>query len=425
MRRLAGSLIVLAALAAAPAAVVAEPASEPQRVAKKCARGYKHAVIGGVHRCLKAGIRCQRRLDRQYHRYGFHCHGARLTRRTSTPAPAPPAIARIVARVPLPAPPADVAATDDAIWVTTVLGQLHRIDPATNAVVATIGQPTEDRNPELAPHVAVGGGAVWVADARAGAVIRVDPATNRAVATIPIAASGDNLHRWLDDPVFAAGSLWVGLRFPVSGPPTAPPGVPTTFVFAVARISPATNSEIARVLLPVTFTNPSGGTACCGVGHLVERGGLVWGAFRFGAGALQIDPASNTAVRTIATATTAACGGIEADATGVWIASACSTRSIWHANAETGTVDATVDVPGGAAAVKVAFDSIWATTGSAGEAPGEFEPGENTLVRISPSTRRVLGKLTGLGGPSAIDAAAGSLWIAESGSNTVARVNPA
>jgi hypothetical protein len=42
--------------------------------AHKCSRGYKHAVIGGAHKCLRRGQYCARRFDRQYHKYGYHCH---------------------------------------------------------------------------------------------------------------------------------------------------------------------------------------------------------------------------------------------------------------------------------------------------------------------------------------------------------------
>ena len=38
-----------------------------------CSRG-KHAVIGGAHKCLARGQFCARARDREYHRYGFHCH---------------------------------------------------------------------------------------------------------------------------------------------------------------------------------------------------------------------------------------------------------------------------------------------------------------------------------------------------------------
>ncbi len=53
-----------------------------------CAAGAKAAVIAGKHVCLKAGGRCEKRLDRSYHRYRFHCHSGRLAP-FSAPAPKP------------------------------------------------------------------------------------------------------------------------------------------------------------------------------------------------------------------------------------------------------------------------------------------------------------------------------------------------
>lgn len=46
--------------------------------AKTCAAGAVRAVINGKQTCLRAGQRCAKRFDRQYHRYGFHCHTGRL-----------------------------------------------------------------------------------------------------------------------------------------------------------------------------------------------------------------------------------------------------------------------------------------------------------------------------------------------------------
>jgi hypothetical protein len=67
--------LALAALAAS-VSIAADAPAAPQH---RCQAGFRHAVIAGRHRCLKVGQRCTKRHDRQYHRYGFHCHGARLT----------------------------------------------------------------------------------------------------------------------------------------------------------------------------------------------------------------------------------------------------------------------------------------------------------------------------------------------------------
>ena len=46
--------------------------------AHACSSGYKHGVVGGRHKCLKAGQFCSKGYDRSYHRYRFHCHTGRL-----------------------------------------------------------------------------------------------------------------------------------------------------------------------------------------------------------------------------------------------------------------------------------------------------------------------------------------------------------
>ena len=33
-----------------------------------------NAVINGAQKCLRRGQYCSHSADRQYHRYGFHCH---------------------------------------------------------------------------------------------------------------------------------------------------------------------------------------------------------------------------------------------------------------------------------------------------------------------------------------------------------------
>ena len=76
-------LLVLAvgafcSLAASPTSA---PLTAQAAYAHTCSRGYTHAVLSWGHRCLRAGQFCKVSADRQYHRYGFHCHtGGRLSR---------------------------------------------------------------------------------------------------------------------------------------------------------------------------------------------------------------------------------------------------------------------------------------------------------------------------------------------------------
>jgi hypothetical protein len=70
--------VVLATLVAALAAGTSSPAAPslqtaPAAVAKLCSAGFRHAVIGGQQKCLRAGEYCAHRYDRQYRRYGYRC----------------------------------------------------------------------------------------------------------------------------------------------------------------------------------------------------------------------------------------------------------------------------------------------------------------------------------------------------------------
>jgi hypothetical protein len=72
-RRLA-AVVAAIALAGTAGAIGAPALPVHAAVAKPCSAGYRHAVIGGAHKCLRRGQFCARRYDSQYHKYGFHCH---------------------------------------------------------------------------------------------------------------------------------------------------------------------------------------------------------------------------------------------------------------------------------------------------------------------------------------------------------------
>jgi YVTN family beta-propeller protein len=92
-----------------------------------------------------------------------------------------PTAKRVTATIRLPFVPADVAAGEGAVWVTSLLGDtVARIDLATNRLAQSIHVGRG------AGSIATGEGAVWVANSIDGTVSRIDPATNRVVATIPV-----------------------------------------------------------------------------------------------------------------------------------------------------------------------------------------------------------------------------------------------
>jgi ABC-type sugar transport system substrate-binding protein len=72
-RLFVATLAAVLSIAAGSAASAAPAHFSPTIVAKTCSAGYKHAVIGGAEKCLRAGEFCAHRYDRQYKRYGFRC----------------------------------------------------------------------------------------------------------------------------------------------------------------------------------------------------------------------------------------------------------------------------------------------------------------------------------------------------------------
>jgi hypothetical protein len=76
MRRRLTALAIAASIAGAvtTAGPVAAPLGTSAAFAKSCGGGYTHAVVNGSHKCLRRGQFCAHAADRQYHRYGFHCH---------------------------------------------------------------------------------------------------------------------------------------------------------------------------------------------------------------------------------------------------------------------------------------------------------------------------------------------------------------
>ncbi len=66
-------LACAAALAGGTAAPASSSHAAPVAITKTCHGSYTHAVIGGVHKCLRAGQFCAHRYDSQYRRYGYRC----------------------------------------------------------------------------------------------------------------------------------------------------------------------------------------------------------------------------------------------------------------------------------------------------------------------------------------------------------------
>ena len=104
----------------------------------------------------------------------------------------------IVDEAPEIASPQRVAAGEGSIWVTSSSGggSVVRLDPESHDVTDTI----EVGNGPVG--IAVGAGAVWVANSLDGTVSRIDPATGEVVDTIPVGNTPTGV-------AFGAGAVWV------------------------------------------------------------------------------------------------------------------------------------------------------------------------------------------------------------------------
>jgi len=104
---------------------------------------------------------------------------------------------RVGRAIPLGRAPAAVALGAGALWVADELeGTVTRIDPLRGRVVARI------RVGHMPTAVAAGQRSVWVANAGDGTVVRIDPRTNQVVATLQIGTAPRAL-------AIGAGAVWV------------------------------------------------------------------------------------------------------------------------------------------------------------------------------------------------------------------------
>jgi YVTN family beta-propeller protein len=189
---------------------------------------------------------------------------------------------RVVARIRRAPWPAALAADEAGAWAVNTApfykrGMLVRIDAATNRLQ---GRPVPlGRGPS---GLAVGAGAVWVADALEGTVRRIDPLRGRIVARIRVGRQPYTL-------AFAAGSLWVT---------NSDDGT-------VSRIDPATNRVAATI--PVG-RSPYG---------IAAGSGSLWVA-NLGEGSVsRIDASTGRVVETILVGGDPV--GVAADGNAVWV----------------------------------------------------------------------------------------------------------
>ncbi len=278
-----------------------------------------------------------------------------------------------------------IAADRTAIWVYNgETGNLLRIDPRTNRLVATI--PV---GPGCAPHmncggVALGQGAVWVAAGASSKVVRVDPQTNRVVATIPF-PDNQALNVFV-----TPGAVWVT----------------DYYANMIFRIDPQTN-KMLDVFTPAA--GPQG---------VAFAGGSLWTceAHNTPDGLSRLDPATmqvQAQVDVSAKQGFVYCFGLVALDQAVWVVATDSQTSILERiDPTTNKVTATAPIPG--------------TQGSgfAADAQGAWLlDSQGGLSRFDPHSGQLVGGLA-ISGGLGLALGAGAVWVAR-GDGTLLRITPA
>ena len=270
----------------------------------------------------------------------------------------------LVGQVPLEAPAGQIAVGEGAVWVANAeQGTVSRVDAAARRVVQRI---TVGRDPA---GVAAGGGSVWVTNSGDGSVSWINPSTNTVVRPIPVGNGPTGV-------ALGDGAVWVANSLDNS----------------VSRINAATGNVMATIEVGGT---PSGVAAGLGA---------VWVTNTTEGTVSRISPSSNTVVDSIPIG-----HGLRAIAVGA--------GAVWVANSVDGTVSRidpardivvrTFEVGAGPSAVAVSPDAVWAASELRG-----------TVTRLDPATNTVIRAIKVGSAPAAAAVAGDGLWVAAGGAPT-------
>ena len=268
----------------------------------------------------------------------------------------------------------------------------------------------------LTPGAVASDDAVWILDARAGAVVRVEAKGNKVGTAVPVGANA------CASLVVAFTSMWA----------------PSCGERAIARISPADSKVTAKVAIEAATAD---GRIAAGVGSIwvvTDRKGVV----------TRIDPDTNLPVAEINIAGGAAAVLFHDDA--LWVTSG-SGRRLTRVNPHNHEIVEIIEVGPKPSRLAAAEGAVWTLNQGDGSvtrvdtatnkavvtinigievAAGEIAAGEGSvwvsapgvpLVRIDPRTNKVAQRFSGDGG-GAVLVAHGSLWLA-AGAQTL-RLDP-
>jgi YVTN family beta-propeller protein len=257
------------------------------------------------------------------------------------------------------ASPDGLAYGDGSVWaVDRADGTVSRIDPATRAVVQTIGVGADPA------AVTVTGGGVWVANSGDGTVSRISAAADKVVQTIGVGNVPDAI-------AGGPSGIWV-----------ADQGDAT-----VDRIDPATGAVTIRDI-------PVGGLP----DGIAVGPDAVWVANGQDGTVTRIDPATGQPGGPLPVGSGPE--GIAVTPGAVWVANSLD-LTVSRLDQATGRVTAVIGVGDGPSAIVAASDGLWVSD--------EFDA---TLDRIDPHTDRVSRVVSVGSTPRGMVAAGSGIWVA-------------
>jgi YVTN family beta-propeller protein len=306
-----------------------------------------------------------------------------------------PRVGKVLARIPIAPGGGGLALGEGAVWSTTNdVSTLTRIDPDSNAVVASIQVARRNACPEFprsCGEVAAGNGAVWVSHPSDNTMSRIDARTNRVTATIPVGPQPTAIG-------ITPGAVWVAN---IGGP-------------SVSRIDPATNQVVATISV-----GPA--RACCSEHMpLTVGGGAVWVGVPSLNRVVRIDPSTNSISATIKLSELRSgqpCGFLAAMQGAVWVAGAhCPSSSgdgvVTRIDANTNSVTRIVRGFSAPIGLALGFGSLWV---------GDLDA--KTIDRVNRRKGRVAARLRVGGIPIVLGVGFGSVWVRDDGGR-VLRIKP-
>jgi YVTN family beta-propeller protein len=254
-----------------------------------------------------------------------------------------------------------------------------RIDPATYQTVAAVAVGTDPA------AVAASGGLVWVANRQDGTVTVIDPDTNQVQETIPASGSGP-IGPGGPGLAFASGSLWVA----------------NTRQRQVARVEPDADPTV----IPVR-ASPSAVAAA-------PNADAVWVAaqIRGGGGLLaRIDAGTNRVVWTMPLQRAPTGLAITPDGRTVWVTTP-DDRAIYRIDTRTRKARR-AKLPQAPDQAAFGDGAVWVTSSKS-----------DTVLRIDPTTSRVVEPIRVGIDPGGIAFGAGRVWVANRQDGTVSAIDP-